>query len=613
MPIAPDELDLLTLPATPDSLQDWALGPASNFEVRLRTLSARAAILVSSSAALALEAGQGASGLSARGVSASGRVQAVEGYLSSPDALWMRSVSRLADYSGLDSALSRGIQVLPHEGAGLAPLSEEEAVPALLKVVRGTGIPGDNMELTAADGPLSSLSPAQGSTRALASPGSEPQVSFQPDPRTDLAVALVDDSRFFDWERLYVPQTQKCSQRGTAYVFDGARGSATQVLSVTHNYGWKATVGGETGVPLAVFARPTDALSLVLEMDLGTAVPVSHLDVSVRQAGGLWPTIDGVSVSADGAAFFQLRCGGKTSWTGNASVLLSSVSTPDSQGNTPAVATGQDAVGVSTWVVPMEGADLPALRYVQIALSQPDFYECPKGIGHPYYVKVTETVKQSSSWFGLSHSNSDTIDTLRLNGPEPLIGVQTGEASVVKKQGGGILSQAGALLDNPALKANPTLLAVGAGLQILGSIWGSSSTTLKTLQAGEYADVFDGLRQCISIRRLKAVERVFASGTPGQMVTGEINFGHPFSAVRLRVDDQSPGNTAIAYDVSFDGGRTWTSLTPTDLALPGSQGVALSLLTPQKTARLRATFSTSDPHATPRLYGYSLEALPALS
>lgn len=612
--VTPDELELTSLPISPASLQDWTIGPASILEPRLRSLSQRAQVLSDLVASFSQEALQDQTSLLTRTTKTASSAVSIESYLAHPDSLWMRSVNRILDYAGVDSSLSKGVIVNSHEGAGLSPNSETEITPKTITVVRGTGIPGDNMELAANAPPLATLSPVDGSSTALASPGQEPTVSFQTDPRSNLVAMLSDkDSLFFDWERLYVPNTQRCAKAGTAYVYTGNTGQNITVKDVTNDYGWTATLNGIPKTKLAYFFKPTDLLTLVLESDLGTPQPMSHLDISVRQAGGVWPYITSVTVSGDGNQFFDLLCNGLTTWTGNAPVNASTVTTPDAVGSSLATATGQDSIGVSTWSVPAFGADLPPVRYIQIAFSQDKFYKCPKGIGHPYYVEVKETVKDSSSFFGISHSHSDKTETTRLPGPDPIIGVQTGQATTSTKQNGAILSTVGNLLDNPVLKANPTITIVGAGLQLLGSLFGSSTNSTKVLQAGEYTDVFDGYRQCISVRRLKAVERMFDTSIPGQFVTEDVSFGQVFSSVRLRVDDQTPGNSSIKYELSFDSGQTWIVVKPTDLALPASHGQAVILPSNKKTVKMRATLTTTDSHITPRLYGYSIEALPSLS
>lgn len=610
------EEELTHQPVTPSALQDWILSPAGSLEERIRNLSQQALDLASRAKSFSDETVLASKDLTSRLVTTTAAVAATQSYIASPSSGWMRSIDRFLDNSGVDSQMSYGIEITPHEGLGISVNSETEISPVGISVVRGIGIPGDNMELTASQGPLSSQSPSEGSTGALAqansSPGQEPTVTFSSDTHSDLTAMLVDnDAAYFDWEKLYVPPQQRCVQKGTAYVYTKGAGQPISVLGVTKNYGWTATVAEQSGVPLAVFAKPTDPLTLVVEEDFGSGQPMSHLDVTVRQTGGLWPDITSVTVSGNGKEWFELAFRDSFFWKGDS--VPSTPTIPGVNGLSTSVSSGQDILATSTWSVPAFGSDLPPVRYVQIAFSQANFYQCLKGIGHPYYINVTEVQKSSSSWFGLSHSSSDTTTTTRLSGPESLVGVQAGQGTSSTKQGGGLLTTAGQILDNPALHANPTLAAVGLGLQVLGSLWGHSSETTKILEAGEYTDIFNGERECISVKRIKAVERQFGIGTPGQMVTGLISFDQAFSAVRLRVDDSSPGNTKVTYDLSFDNGQSWQPIIPTDMALPASLGQAKSLDTPQKTVRLRVSLETDDLHVTPRCYGYALECLPALS
>ena len=611
------ENDLTHQPVTPSVMQEWILSPASYLELRIRELSQRAADLETQTVSLYAEAALAQIDLAAQSLQAGAKLGSIQSYLSSPNSTWMRVSDTFLDTSNTDSQMTQGIQITPHEGVGLAVIDEKVIDVASLSIVRGQGNPGNNLEVSTVAGPLSTASPSSGSTGALAhaasAPGQEPTVSFSPVTHGDLsAVLTANDTLYFDWERIYVPPTQRTQLQGTAYVHTQAAGNLVDVLKVTSGFGWTANINGNEKTPLVLFAKPSDPLVLVLEADLGFGSPMSHLDITVRQVGGHWPTITSVTVSGDGQQWYELACQENTSWKGNSHTTLKP-SIKNANKLSTSSASGKDILETSTWNVPVFGTDFPPVQYIQVALSQKDLYDCPKGIGHPYYVNVVEEKKSSSSWFGLSHSSSDNVNTTRLSGPEPLISMLSGQDTSSKTVGGGLLTKVGTLLDNPALKANPTLALVGAGLQVLGSIWGSSSHTTKTLEAGEYVDVFDGMRQCISVRQIKPVERQFTTNGSSQWVSALTSFDQPFSAIRLRVDESTPGGTTIEYYISYDNGRNWDTIQPTNLAIPASPIQAASLSTPQKTVRLKAILNTSDAAVTPRLYGYELECLPSLS
>ena len=85
-----------------------------------------------------------------------------------------------------------------------------------------------------------------------------------------------------------------------------------------------------------------------------------------------------------------------------------------------------------------------------------------------------------------------------------------------------------------------------------------------------------------------------------QLVTSPIVLGSTATAVRLTTTEDRPAGTGITYEVSADGGVSWTAVTP---------GATVALGTPGSQLVMRATFTSSDPqHITaPRLLDYQLE------
>jgi hypothetical protein len=666
-------------PTTPDDKDVQIAGPLALVEPQARALSARAKALVANLIAMTAEQQSITSGLTATMVTLAAKVVATQSLVGSSSLQWMSLTDRFLDLSHIDPSMSTSITVETTTGNGvsLAPTDDQDLTTSIstLTLVQsrsGNGLPGDNLELSAIQAVPGTTTPAAGSTGALAATltatsssggtGQEPTVSYSgvPDLFADLSAVVSSTPDYFDWETIYVPPVQKCSKQGTAYVADENGGTEVDVLSITQNYGWKATVQNADGTtrsaPLAVFAAnppipgrdgPLSNLQLNLEIDMGQGVPINQLGLTVRQVGGLWPTISGVDVSLDHSQWQPMRCQGSLTWQGSAAAAAVSSAIVDS-GGTSATATGNSVLGGSVWEIPSYAsvdptAGVPLFRYVSITFVQSDCYVCPKGIGHPYYVKVTQTNKSGKALFGLISSHSSSTSTQRLATPDALVGVTAGQSTTTTgglgQTLGGILGAAASVLPVSDFglgtsatiignKVKPTTNVAGSIVNSLGGVGaavsavvsgliGSNSKTVSVLQDGEYNDVFQAYRQCISVGRIQPLARTYPTDTPGQLVSEPISFGHPFTAVRMFVDQREGSGTTISYDISIDDGGTWLPITPYDLgqppppAVPSISSSTLDLQGTYNTVRYRATFTTTQAHAAPRLLGVSLEALPA--
>lgn len=651
---------------------EHVLGPSYFVEPEARALSARAKELNTKMISLANEVKKTQAGIQTALSQALASLTVLRSYMNSPNSRWMRMMDRFLDLSKIDSSQTRGILIeyANHAGVCLAPVAEDDLTGNITSIrlvsnLSGTGLPGDNMEIVALQDTPSALAPSQGSQAALSiaqqtiggsgGNGQEPTVTFatSSDQHNHLASLLIDDdSAFFDWEKLYVPPRQVCAMHGTAYVHDSHGGTMVDVQAVTKNFGWKADLtredgAVETNVPLVAFLQnppipgrdgPDSTLKLTVQLDLGSASPMNQLEVSVRQVNGVWPEIQGVEVSSDNSHWYALKCqGNATSWKGPSPSLLSPINVPT--GDLVLAARGSSVIGLSVWEVPsFSGAEstsdnggFPLVRYINVSFSQPDSYACPKGIGHPFYIKVSEEIKSSSSWFGLSHSHSDNVTSQRLPNPNQIVNVVPGVISKTESRpgqaigaflgtvadltvSGGISRAAGTGLGAVLGAAGVNFAAIGSAI---GGLWGKKTDEKKILQAGEYTDVFQGYRQVISVRRLRPMARMFSVGTTGQLVSEDYTFGQTFTAVKLFVDEMIPDGTSVGYELSFDHGTSWTVITPQNISVPDAPYVAspstiLKLDSPKTTVTLRASLNTTKAHSTPRLMGYNIEVLPFL-
>lgn len=643
-------------PVAPADRDAQAGGPVPGFEAEVRALSSRARGAVLAFTALTAETQTRRAGLQAKLRAVAARQQSAKSLVSSGRLDWMRRMDRFLDLSGVDPTASTGVVVDAQGGGGvsLAPASETDLTPAIASLTlvperSAGGLPGDNLELASLQDLPGQSSPAAGASTALSAArsaagstggtGQEPTVSYAgvPDLHADLSVILSpSDAGYFDWERLFVPPIQPCLPQGAAYVADPT-GSPVDVTTVTHGYGWTARVTEPDGTtrpaaPLALFQAPPAStappLTLSLEVDLGALQPLNQLEITVRQVGGLWPKVTAVTISADRQVWFDLRCqGGALTWTGESASAVQTLGVPGADGS-GAAASGDGARGTSVWDVPTtapldtHGA-APTFRYLSLAFAQPAAYSCPKGIGHPFYVHVTQTRKSGSSLFGLSHTHSQSTTAQRLSSPDTLVNATLGVLSRSSGRLGGslasVLGAASSLLPVSALGNTLGVLAGNGGISgvvtgLIGGLLGGHKSTTTLLQAGEYNDVFAAFRQVISLVQVKPLARAYATGS-AQIVTAPLTFTQPAAAVRLLVDDHAPAGTSLRYEVSADAGQTWTAIVPSDLGTPPSPAQAaattVTFPAPTRSVRVRATLSTTTTFATPRLLGYCLEALPA--
>lgn len=647
-------------PVTPDNKDEHIAGPLALVGPQGRALSARAHTVITGLLGLMAETSAITTGLQSSVATASARLTAAKALVGSTSLHWMRFTDRFLDLTHIDPSLSTSIVVETKTGNGvsIAPTQEQDLTPniAQLSLVQsrsGNGLPGDNMELSSLQGVPGANSPAAGSATSLATArqnagasggtGQEPTVSFAgvPDLHASLASVTSDQAEaWFEWETIYVPPIQKCAIHGTAYVADPT-GSNVDVLDVTHGYGWHATVQDANSTTrtakLAVFAArppivgrdgPMSNLQLSIEIDMGQPVPLNQLGITVREVGGLWPTIKGVDVSLDHNNWLPMRCQGNAlTWRGADAV--SAVSAAQIASGQGTLATGGSVRGGSLWQIPSYASidptvGFPQFQYVSITFVQPDAYACPKGIGHPYYTKVTKTTKDSKALFGLVHHHSENTQTERLPTPDQLVGVSVGRIGTDTKNPGQAI---GTILGTAASAAlgptfgGPLSQSVGGIANLVSGVVnglvGSSSKTTDILQEGEYTDVFQAFRQCISVGRIQPMSRTYSITVPGQLVSPPISFGHPFTAVRMLVDQRQNSASTLSYDVSVDDGKTWLPIVPMDLGQPAPPSLSASpirtidLQGTYNSIRYRATFSTTQAHTTPSLLGVSLEALPA--
>lgn len=647
-------------PVTPDTKDAHISGPLALVTPQTRILSARALTVITRLLALVSETNAIVAGLDASIAAASADLVAAKALIGSTSLQWMRFSDTFLDLSHVDPSLSSAVVVETTTGNGvsIAPSGEQDLTPTISKISliesrSGHGLPGDNLELSALQGVPGTGSPAAGSATSLATArqnagasggsGQEPTVSFAgvPDLHANLGAVTSDQPEtWFEWETVYVPPVQKCVVHGTAYVADPA-GSFLDVMDITHNYGWSATVQNSDGTTrtakLAVFAArppivgrdgPLSNLQLSLEIDMGEPVPVNQMGITVRQTGGLWPTIRGVEVSLNHNNWLPMRCQGNAlTWQGAASASSASAAQIASGGGI--TASGDGVLGGSLWQIPSYASvdpnvGVPQFRYLSMTFVQPDAYACPKGIGHPYYTKVTKTTSDSKAVFGLIHHHSENTQTERLPTPDQLVGVTTGVVSKDTKSPGQSIGNILGLAATAALGVSfggPLASSVGGiGNLVSGVVTGligSSSKTTDILQEGEYADVFQAFRQCISVVRIRPLSRTYSTSVPGQLVSPSISFGHPFTAVRMIVDQRQGSGTTIDYSISVDDGGTWLPITPMDIGQPPAPYLGVSPLFTvdlggtYNTLRYRATLSTSQAHATPSLLGVLLEVLPA--
>lgn len=648
-------------PITPEDKDLHISGPLSLVDAQTRALSTRAKALVIGLLGLVSETKAITSGLSSSVATASARLASVKTLVGSARLSWMRVTDRFLDLSHIDPSLSTSIIVDTKTGNGvcIAPVSDQDLTReikslSLISSRSGRGIPGDNMELSSLQGVPGASSPAAGSYDGLTTArqnagssggtGQEPTVSYAgvPDLHASLsAVVSPQPEAWFDWEVLYVPPTQKCSQHGTAYVADQSTGSLVDIIDVTKNYGWNATVqesdGSTRPEKLAYFSAlppitgrdgPTSTLQLALEIDMGQPVSLNQLGVTVLQSGGLWSNIVGVDVSLDHNQWHPLRCqGGALTWEGAARATASTSAAINSGKNTTP-ATGDSVRGTSLWEIPTYSSvdpsvGLPQFRYASITFQQPDAYSCPKGIGHPYYTKVTKTTKDSKALFGLVHHHGENTVTERLATPDQLINLNVGLLSETKnntgKAIGDVLGTAatiglGATFGGPLAAAFGGIGPLVSG--VVSGLIGSSSKKIEILQEGEYSDVFQAYRQVISVGQIQPLARTYSTTIPGQLVSPPFSFGHPFSAIRMLVNHREGHGTTIIYDISVDDGKTWLPIVPFDLGQPpapslsGSPFHTVNLEGTYNSVRYRATLSTTQAHTAPRILEIALEALP---
>ena len=144
----------------------------------------------------------------------------------------------------------------------------------------------------------------------------------------------------------------------------------------------------------------------------------------------------------------------------------------------------------------------------------------------------------------------------------------------------------------------------------IGSLWGSNSDKVTIEQVGEYDDVLMAYRQVISLVQVQPLSIDYPTGVSAQLITNQYTFPQAFSAIRLLVDDSQPQGTSILYELSFDSGNTWQTITATEFGISTATSNIMTLSTSQTTVILRATLSTTMSNLTPRLLGYAIDALP---
>lgn len=161
--------------------------------------------------------------------------------------------------------------------------------------------------------------------------------------------------------------------------------------------------------------------------------------------------------------------------------------------------------------------------------------------------------------------------------------VQTGNAMVyVGLTGSGVVRYAG-LGDNPG----------GDVIIIAESPWGDFDYAALTSTGIQYR-AFDGA----GYRTNTGLSVAGAIGGPPSGYSGSAVFAStvipaatPIEKVRIVASESAPGGTATSYDVSTDGGLTWTPV------LPGAN----TTVPPGNELVYRITLSSADPRATPEV------------
>jgi hypothetical protein len=403
------------------------------------------------------------------------------------------------------------------------------------------GLPGHNLEVQA---------PGQ---EAFTGDQREPLPRLYADtrPAPDRLAHLWDGEpgTWFEWERYHVPVPQPVIRAGKAWVYDP---SGKRDKGVAHLPNWNCYLrwpGGQQldtgerrkGYPLATFdaADLQTPLRLGINLTLDEPRRLSWLQLTPLIRHGHYPVVEQILVSHDGQVWRSLLAEPTTLHPRmNRGIDFTQLGFASS-----------NYEGIGVWSLPAT-----PLRHLKVILRQDEFYECPLGVAHPFYVKRGEG---------------------RTRGPVQVVG---------------------------------DFAAVPGPAEPLD--YAESAATTRRKFKLRY-DLFRGYRQAIGIRDLLLEERLYAEA--GQLVSRPFTLARPVRAVALFVTEQIPEDWGletpwIQYEVSGDG-QTWAPLIPQRSQLEDS---VVQFPAPTRQVWFRAAFQRPAdlPHESPVLLAYGLKLLP---
>lgn len=448
-----------------------------------------------------------------------------------------------------------------------------------------TGLPGNKLEIAEWNVPTNPEISDEPSVTLISHTDTHSNVYYLLDNNPDT---------WYEWEYIFIPQKQKLSMMGTAYVSDTA-GKLMDVLNVTKGYGWVTYVqwpgssewdkGTENkGLKMVDFKEQKTA-RLVMTLTLSEVTKISAIQITPQIIGASYPKILSIEVSSDNKTWFTIVQNEVLSFKLNESLKTRYNGLPE-----------KDYSGVGIWTMPEQ-----EVKFIRISMEAGADVVPKYGFGHLYYYQVIEKHK-SGGWLTKGKTWTEVI---RYQSEAGQLASNFSDNTQIQVAGAVL----GAALGS-AIPVVGTLAGAILGGGLASAMFGGKVTTT-VKEEGTAFDVFGGTRSVIAIKGIDISHRKYAEQS--QIISRPFIFSKKLRAISIISTEDIPktwdtSKEWIRFYVSEDG-YSWTQITP----LNRSKGENDTVMVDSDTIYVKILIERPQAATTetPLLKNYAIKGLPA--